>query len=86
MLSWSCGDLLATILLSPSGNRIVVSVYVEPNQVPSYARAKSSEAGFLRAHQEIPHLRSERQKLKNKMPDVDLAIENPALRLFLQRT
>jgi hypothetical protein len=70
MLSWSCGDLLATILLSPSGNRIVVSVCVEPNQVSSYAGAKSSEAGFLRAHQKIPR----NDRVDEKKPDDDLAI------------
>src|SRR5260370_9609730 len=47
MLSWSCGDLLVTALLSSYEDRTFVSVYVEPNQIPRYARAKSSEGKFF---------------------------------------
>src|SRR5207248_4585618 len=40
------GDLLVTVLLSNCRNRIYLSVSVEPNEIPSDGRAKSSEGRF----------------------------------------
>ncbi|TMP98494.1 MAG: hypothetical protein E6L07_00160 [Verrucomicrobia bacterium] len=62
-----------TVSLPICGDRIFVSVYVEPNQIPSTRGAKSLKERFLRdqkADFAILHGITE----KTKMPDVDLAI------------